>query len=249
MEQLQYRSLRENIDRVITPELTKLTGFIFNYDESSLNTSLFTNYLWISASENEGIDSFISRALESLKQKRIDFEEVKSELQLHWEEELGGIYSYYIENFEKISMFFDLLELYIPIEAQKITLFLDGRSIFQSEELLQEHIANIENIEAKIFWEKLSDRPESAKQVLDYMKNSFLECTDLTEEEQSFMRGILSELSEKYPSNQNTEIDVWSDTMLSEELLLSDPLNIDDKKAHLEMDVPQEQYVEVLRGL
>lgn len=246
MEQLNQSSLRESIDSVITPELTKLTGFIFNYDDRWLNKSLFIDYLWVDFESNDDIDSFIAKAEESLEIKRSNFASVQAELESEGEAELWTIFSYYKENFEKISMFFRLLSLYIPIEARKISgvSFVDDGTLWWFSK--EDYIVEIERIESNVFWKKLSDRPESVVQVLDYIINLFESSENLSPDEQVFMSDIIAELISRYPLKEQVYSNAGEKNSSDEkELLLEDPLDIENKNDHLDVEISQEKYVKV----
>ncbi len=176
-----------------------------------------------------------------LKVRENKFLVLRQELEEKWQDELWDAYGYYLENFRKIELFFNLLHLYIPIEASKI-------NIFQEEDIneLEVHISNIEELEAQIFGEKLSDRPKEAKITLDYINVKYSEKKDeLSIDERDFLDEVLRKTEKKMREIWNPQEEVRKS---DNEIDLKDPLlGIEwlDQEV-LKKEISQEQYLRCL---
>lgn len=241
MEEQNSWTLLDSINGVISPEFTKLSGLEFNYDENWVNYTLFYDYLGVEVSSNSSVLSLVSDANVKLKIRKKNFLVLKDELEEKWNDELWAAYNYYLENFRKIELFFDLLELYIPIEALKI-------KMFQGEKLdnLEEHILKIEELEAIIFGEKLSDRPKEAKMTLEYLNKIYSEKqNNLSSAEKRFLDVIISEIEEKISASWNA----WTKQVDGSNMDLKDPLmGIEWLDASiLEKEISRDEYVKIFQ--
>ncbi len=251
MEYLSTNSLKDNIDRIISPNFVKLTWFIFNYDvNTNVNISLFTNFLEISSDDFLLWDTFSLSAQVSLSNKKQEFLDLKSDLIDKWKEELWVSYNYYEQNFDKIEIFFDLLSLYIPIETEKIYKFQND-----SEELTwfwgnkESHIIEIERLEEQVFWKKISDSPDFSKKTLDYISEKYEENQEeLTQQEDIFLHECLAIMYDaSWVDKENTGN--WKEYNNQTNLDLEDPLLSVEwlDKDILDKEIPREKYVEIFR--
>ena len=249
------RKFLENIDTVITPVFTRLTWFIFNYDDQWINEDLFRTFLEINLSEYWDINSYITHAKNKLQWKRANFDALNEALQWHWKSILWNKYEYLVENFKKIEVFYKLLELYIPVEAEKIDIFLSQwDSYFQNREEKILHIREIESLEEKIYWRKISDSTEYTQIAFDNIKELHQENllldernkNKLTSEEDSFLEECLEKIEKETWPNLNLN-DYFKEATWW--IILSDPLLwiewFDD--SILQTEIPREKYVEIFR--
>lgn len=249
MEHIEINTLKDNIDRIISPKLIKLTWFIFNYDKcSNENISLFNDFLEISSNDFLCGDTFSLSAQVRLWDKKDEFQSLKQRINDYGSDELWDAFNYYVENFEKIEIFFELLALYIPIEAEKIFKFQnDGDELYWFDGNKQSHINEIERLEEQIFWKKISSSPVFSKKTLDYMKEKYQENSwQLSSEEDDFLQECLS----KIYTVASVSKDVENEGIVFEEAInFDDPLSLIewlDEKI-LEKEISRDQYVEVFQ--
>ena len=159
--------LNLEINVVINKEFVSLAGFIISYDKENNYSSLFSKYLEIDLNDDKiaWYDNFITHAHSVFSKKKEKFLLLKEKVQSSEWEELWIKQWYILKNFESIELFFDLLELYIPIEAWKIHKFseIDGW-------INEEYLSNVVKIEEEIFWKEIHKQPEFAHIALDEIK-------------------------------------------------------------------------------
>ncbi len=235
-------NIKDSINRVITPQFTQLSVFIFNYNEGGVNRDLFLEYLQVDPDDFDDFSSFVQSAKKSLTIKKEDFFKVDTLLKSEQWTELWDILPYYIKNFQKIEIFFYLLERYILIEASKIDSFTQS---IPNDIDIEKTLREIEESEEKIFWKKLSDRPDKAKKILDeYIIEQYNENKDaLNSEEQNFIENIISKLQKKYPKETQTA----NQESAKNAMILKDPLQwkqgVDD--SIMKKKISREKYVEI----
>ncbi len=229
-------NIEDTIESIVTEDFLKLTGFIFAYDSSGYNTKLFSNFLWISYDISIWYQDFLSQSYSSLKAKKQDFLQIQKALKnidncdTLWEK-----CQYYALNFEKIMYFFDLLELYIPIEARKIDIY--SKQVWASSQEIRE----IEALEEKIYGKKISDQPKYALVATKQIRRRYGENEKLlSKEEGIFIEKILSSLEQEF---SNTVSSKWENNNIH----LEDPLlgikELD--KSILDKEIPQEKYIKI----
>lgn len=236
-------NIRSQINNIISPELVRLTGFIFNYENSSwYNTSLFGKYLDVPHEVFLCGDTFVLAAKESLNRKRDEFEHVYDIFTEVWKNELWKLYEYYEENFSKLRTFFDLLELYIPLEAEKIYVFQhDGEDFLWEWGSRESHISSIDVLESKIFGEKISDQEQYAGVTLDYLASCYSENgSQLHHDDRVFYNSCIEKITS---SVWVSDIDVW-DSKMSHTISLQDTLSGENKDI-LDKEISREQYIEI----
>jgi len=249
MEQLHWNTLKDNIDRVISPKLVELTWFIFNYDKNSnQNVSLFNDFLEISSDDFLLWDTFALSAQVSLSNKKQEFLDLKQLIQENWKEELWTAYHYYLQNFEKIGIFFDLLSLYIPIETEKIYKFQDDWwDLTWYWGSKKSHIIEIERLEEWVFWKKISDSPDFSKKTVDYISGKYEENKNkLTQEEDNFLQGCLVRFADvtgvdKENASNSMEYENQNIVNLEDPLLSIEWLD----KDILDKEISREKYIEI----
>lgn len=237
-----HNSLQDQIDTVVTPELVKLSGFIFNYDDNSwYNRSLFRDYLEVEHEDFLEWDTFVLSAKVSLNKKREAFEELYGNLLSSSSEEIWELYEYYTENFSKLRVFFELLELYIPFEAEKIYAFQeDGDRFFWPNGSKESHLQKINELEEEIFWKKISDSPNYAAKTIDYIYSCYdKNKSKLSADDHVFFSDCMNKI------HQSTWISGWSQsTTEMSGIDLLDPLSSQDVEI-LEKEIPREDYVKI----
>lgn len=191
-------TLKDAMNEIITPEFTKLTGFVFNYDaQTGENISLFWKYLDISSDWYDSISDFCKDAHDLLMSKKSEFTKYVWEFILNWIEEFWDFFDYYKENFDKMGLFFEALELYIPVEAEKIWKFSDNWNIHWKWWSKQSHIWEIEKIEEQIYWKKISNSPEFTNQALKYIAEKYEKnSTQLTSEEEIVFQNAINKIQQ-----------------------------------------------------
>lgn len=189
-------TLKDAMNEIITPEFTKLTGFIFNYDaQTGENISLFWKYLDISSDWYDSISDFCKDAHDLLMSKKSEFAKFVDQFQMSWKLEFWDSFGYYKENFDKMGLFFEALELYIPVEAEKIWKFSDNWNIHWKWWSKQSHIWEIEKIEEQIYWKKISDSPEFTDETLSYILDWYTKnCSLFSPEEDEVFHSAINKI-------------------------------------------------------
>ena len=115
MENLEKKSLLEEMNEIINPEFTKLSGLMFTYNKQGVNTTLFVDYLGLDSSGLTNFQTFYNQAISALGSKKKTFQDFFDKFESKSYDMQAR--EYYLENFSKILLFFELLEKYILIEA------------------------------------------------------------------------------------------------------------------------------------
>ncbi len=274
METPRTWNVSDRMDEILTPIFSKLTGFIFNYDKNSgLNLTLFQDYLWVVKKNlqansswvieetSETVfpkhlnwDSFVLSAKVKLLEKRDEFDSIRQDLESDvWKKELWDKYEFYVKNFDKIAVFFDLLELYIPIEAEKIFSFQDDWDDFAWEWWEKaDHLQRIEDLEEEIFWKKLYERTNHARTTIkDIYRNFDENWGELSESDEKFFHEVMWEIETVVDDNSHEDegIQVSQEGSSKEVINLEDPLLWIEwlDKEVLDKEISQKDFVEVFK--
>lgn len=239
--------LKMTLNKFFTENFIKLSGFEFSYSKNWVNDTLFTNYLWMEFTNFDSIEEFISEAKISLENKKEEFCDVKEELKSFNYSDFWWAKDYIDENIENLGDFFELLGLYIEIEAEKIEWYN------YKVDNLEEKIKLINELEANVYWERVSDS-KYWTEVLNSIKEKF-ELANLNDEEIEFMNTKIFPVLDDKTENNKPENENISGNVIKENIWWQNDKSILSKKFKdafewsdlkiMDKEIPREDYIEI----